>query len=164
MASCASNNWLLNRRIKAAFKALVLERSFNSWSVGGKNKTKGWFSWGGYVWTDNFVGCTELGEVSFMSLLYLVLALLALDFTPSGFWMYSGIAGQHRFVHESFLKPSGRIDYFFCGLLKWLVSDSTTAFVMCYKSLSPIKLCIAWVHGLCLHYFYIFSAAHVGDE
>ena len=48
-----------------------------------------------------------------MSLLYLVLAHLALDFTPSGFWMYSGIAGQHSFVHESFLKPSGRIDYFF---------------------------------------------------
>lgn len=113
MASCASNNWLLNRGIKAAFKAIVPERSFNSWRVGGKNKAKGWFSWGGYVWIDNIVGCAVLGEVLFMSLLFLALAHLALDFTPSGFWMHSGIAGQHRFVHESFLKASGRINYFF---------------------------------------------------
>ena len=35
---------------------------------------------------------------------------------------------------------------------------------MCYKCLSPIKLGVASVHGLCLHYLCIFSAAHVGDE
>lgn len=47
---------LLSKGIKAAFKAIVLERSFNSLSVDVKNQEKCWFSWKQYVWIDNLVG------------------------------------------------------------------------------------------------------------
>ena len=45
----------LNREMKGALKAVVLERSCNSSSVDGKSKAKRWHSWGRYVCLDNLV-------------------------------------------------------------------------------------------------------------
>lgn len=64
------------------------------------------------------VGVAVLRERLFTGTSHLILAYLALGLFPSGFWERTEIAEQHRFVHESFPKPSGRINYFFLCIPK----------------------------------------------
>lgn len=56
LAPCGSNDCsLLTREMKAALKAVVLNRSCNSSSVDGKSKANRGHSWGRYVCIDNLV-------------------------------------------------------------------------------------------------------------